>query len=1114
MMRYRLGLDVGTSSVGAIALALDDNEQPIEIAWDRVHIFSETVAKNNKGTFEAKGKKWREARLARRQRYRRRRITDRILHLAPLLGLSRDAVPELNRHLSHAKTKLPELHVLRARAIDQKITLEEMLAVFLSLSKRRGYAGGFRAKSDGSETGSVETGAATLKKEMANLSLGQYKLERILQGLPGKLKTVDYPDLENLYALREQVEEEFRLIWTEQSKHHRVLNDSAYSSFHDEERPLQDIFRHAIFYQRPLKSVASMVGNCPLETDLPRAPKAQISSQAFRLEKQMNDLRWAKPEHNMLTAEQKELLRELLCNQATISFEAIYSKLNSASLLPDAGQFRDGVVRFTIDRFSRKELKGDTTNAGFKTLKLDTDWRGLSSNSQIQVINLLADMGSPESFNDARWYEKVAKEKSTSGKASYRTFKPEVVTFIDKMLETGKFERLSNMTHFESGRAAYSIKAMRKLTAYMIAENVDEFTAIDVLYPEDEETFLTDKLTKHKPTGNSIVDVALNEVRYVINDCIDTLGVGPHEVVVEMSREMKQGLKDRNATEEKQNENRQARADARKKLEESGYPANNNNMSRYLMWQEQDHHCPYCNKTIGLHEVVDGLSTDYEHIIPKSLSQIGKKRSELILSHRSCNDDKGDQLPLVAFSNDPDRVAAIKSMAKSLKKKHLTRKGTLLEMVSPDEMMSDSTVSGFSESQNHDTSWVAKLVAQWVLSLKSQPSVWVTRGRLTSRLRYKWGLETVIAEARLASGLAVLDRTNRPISQDEFRKLKKYWEGHGHTWTGDKELPQINKRIDHRHHLVDALVIALTSRKVMQAVSRSYAQLCDDAIRKSSSGGIDGRMRLKLLDSAMLGKAEQLPKLRDQALSLIKACNLTHKPDRFLTGEMFEGKAYRKVPDPEDESKTRLVVRAKLTELAGKNPEITLKKLKRIVSITTREIVTQAFNNRISKGVGSKEALKEPIYQSRYGRPVRINRVRIYLVSGTGFRNGDTASAIPISKKGLSSDEIAGGSFKYLLSAANAFHQLTSTESRTVSLREALAMPPKAEDERRFFKGDHLLNVATQEKFYVSRITANSIFLVKDTESYNYDEGLKLKTRGTLKMSAPKKMRDLKVINV
>ena len=26
------------------------------------------------------------------------RITDRILHLAPLLGLSRDAVPELNRH--------------------------------------------------------------------------------------------------------------------------------------------------------------------------------------------------------------------------------------------------------------------------------------------------------------------------------------------------------------------------------------------------------------------------------------------------------------------------------------------------------------------------------------------------------------------------------------------------------------------------------------------------------------------------------------------------------------------------------------------------------------------------------------------------------------------------------------------------------------------------------------------------------------------------------------------------------------------------------------------------------------------------------------------------------
>ena len=33
-MRYRLGINVGTSSVGAIALALDDESQPKEIAWD------------------------------------------------------------------------------------------------------------------------------------------------------------------------------------------------------------------------------------------------------------------------------------------------------------------------------------------------------------------------------------------------------------------------------------------------------------------------------------------------------------------------------------------------------------------------------------------------------------------------------------------------------------------------------------------------------------------------------------------------------------------------------------------------------------------------------------------------------------------------------------------------------------------------------------------------------------------------------------------------------------------------------------------------------------------------------------------------------------------------
>jgi CRISPR-associated endonuclease Csn1 len=134
MLRYRLLLDVGTASLGLIALELDENNVPTRLAHHRLDIFSEPLLPAKSGGIgDTKNSARRSARLARRVHERRARRLRRIVQLAPLLGLKADEVPRASGH---------DLPRIRALAATQKISHGDLLNVMLNLSKRRGYRGG------------------------------------------------------------------------------------------------------------------------------------------------------------------------------------------------------------------------------------------------------------------------------------------------------------------------------------------------------------------------------------------------------------------------------------------------------------------------------------------------------------------------------------------------------------------------------------------------------------------------------------------------------------------------------------------------------------------------------------------------------------------------------------------------------------------------------------------------------------------------------------------------------------------------------------------------------------------------------------------------------------
>ena len=946
-MKYRLGLDVGTASAGLVALELDEKNRPVKAVYQSVRIFAEPLqpAKRSGGVGEPKKAARRQARQQRRLQERRARQMKRIAQLARPMGLDPEKI---------SADKGQRIHEKRDLAATSRVSLEDLLRVFLKMAKRRGYYGGFKAKKD-NKKGDVEIGISKLKAEMEDHqreTLGQYLWHRIQDKKHLRLKE------EGLFADRQMLQDEFERIWAEQEKHHPVLKEK------QREKSLRECFERAIVKQRPLKSPAPMVGNCSLEPMLPRAPMAQPVMQAFRIEKQIADLRWgsSRRTESLLSPEQREIIRKELQSKKEVKFTTLHKALKKAGCPGPEGR------ELNLAHGDRGELTGDKTAGAMKTLKLQDKWKNLMERHQVSVINLLADMGSPEVFDAPEW------DKNLRGsKGKERKIAPEVKEFIEAMLDTKNFDRLAKMG-FDGGRASYSIKALRKLVAIMQKDGVDEHGAIKKAYPSQKQAEQLNKLPPHDPTGNTVIDVALREVGREVNKAIDKLGGPPAQIIIELSKDMKTGLETRKEKTIKMRDNEKRNKIAAKEIKDHILKNHNRSSSatrsqikRYLLWEEQGKkYCPYCSEPISLSDAINGKQTEYEHILPKSLTRIGKKRDFLVLAHKSCNQDKKDKTPWQTWGQDKERWKLIEERAKQFetgykatidgKERTFKHKGKARQLLIKDfeiEALDEELIGEFSDRQFQESAWIAKACGKWLRRICADVSV--SRGLLTAHLRRTWRLDTVIPEVRYEERMPVFDEDYQAgkkeaeqeeceISKEDFDKYRSYWEGRSTTNKDKRTTRRLNKRIDHRHHLVDALVIALTTPGLYQRMAVHYQQATDTGERK-----------------LRLYAKPELRDIRAEALRLVRDCSPCHKPDRWLGGNMFQdtAKAVK-----EENGKQFYVYRKNLS---------TLKKgdIEKIVSETTRKEIEKEIKKRLEQGKTLEEALKEPINNPPWGTPIR-----------------------------------------------------------------------------------------------------------------------------------------------
>ncbi len=320
---------------------------------------------------------------------------------------------------------------------------------------------------------------------------------------------------------------------------------------------------------------------------------------------------------------------------------------------------------------------------------------------------------------------------------------------------------------------------------------------------------------------NPVVHVALNQLRKTANAYLRLYGK-PERICVELARDMNKSAEEREKTEEEANKNRKANE---RYVEQAGVhtrkltPAHLRRMKLHRM---QGGECLYTGRNICMEQLFDGHSVEIDHILPYATTR-DSSIANLALVFAEANQMKGKRTPFKAFSNG----------YKGQDYEHILRRakqrgGSVYWRFREDAMERYQDQDAFQSRFLNDTRYIARMVARYLSSVCADPNGVVSlNGRITSDLRHQWGLHTLIRDIMAAEGCLDLADFQLPEGGECLAKIRER----------RKRADKI--RWDHRHHLLDAIVAACTTRSDVQRLQTRAAR----DTRRESAGEILAEIR-------------------------------------------------------------------------------------------------------------------------------------------------------------------------------------------------------------------------------------------------------------------------------
>ncbi len=763
MKELVFGLDIGTTSIGFAAIDYDKDSGTGKIRRLGTRIFPEAR--------DPDGAPWnqerRAARLRRRQlrrrRKRRRDLSDK-LHQAGLLPDRKS--PDWD------KVMKCNPYDLRRRAFEgEDLSPHEIGRAIYHLAQRRHFRG--------RDIDDISDEAKDDKKTDADEKKAKSDRYETVQDLKASGKT-----LGAWLAERDKDHERKRARKRGEHVTRQIVEDEFNEICKRLPPQVRDSLHETIFFQRPTFWRLNTLGQCRFMPGAALCPKGAWLSQQRRMLEKLNNLAIASGNQRPLDKEERAAILAKLQTQESMKWADVRKAIGA-----------EKTVKFNLQEGGERTLLGNPLEAELAKI-FGKDWQDHPHKQEIR-----------DAIHKRLWeadYGKIGEQRVVILSAAKRKeLRADAVqSFITDFRVNQEQAQALGKIKLPTGWEPYSTEALQKILLKL--EEGERFGAI--INGPDWEAWRAETFPKgDQPTGefvdrlpspankeerdhirslrNPTVARTRNELRKVVNNLINMFGK-PDRIRIELARDI--GLSKRQREEKSIGIRRQEgrRRKARADLEEKGIlEPLPRDVEKWMLWEECGHRCPYTGDHISFNDLFRTGKFQVEHIWPRSRSFDDSFRNQT-LCRRDYNIRKGNRTPFEAFGETDEWAAMVRrvdGMKAPIKGGVAMTLGKIKRFKKAEAMPED-----FTDRQLNDTGYAAREAVAYLKKLwpdlgqDGPVKVEAVTGKVTARLRKLWGLNKILAD------------------------------------DGEKT------RADHRHHAVDALVVACCHQGMTQKLSRYW----------------------------------------------------------------------------------------------------------------------------------------------------------------------------------------------------------------------------------------------------------------------------------------------------
>ena len=802
-----LGLDLGTNSIGWAII--DDKQNKIIGIGSR--IFPMGVENLGDGDSEISKNASRTCARGVRRQFFRRRLRKKVLlkalsdnKMSPLVSGDFESWKK-TKHFPSEKLAVwfaLNPYELRNKALSQKLSLEEIGRIFYHLIQRRGFLS--NSRKGGSDDGAIFKGNAKESKigiddtleSIQDKTLGSYLFE--IYPKDNEPFQNGLERIRNRYTTRKMYVDEFELIWNKQSQYYSELNHDLKQLFGGRKQEKEFTEDGILFHQRPLRSQKHLVGNCSFEPNKTKCPISAIPFEMFRMYQWVNTVEY---NGNKITKEDKDKIIEQLLANEKIEFKKLRKAIGKESAEFKFNYKDDDKIygTHTISHLSNKKFFGKK-------------WFDLLEKEQEDIWHVLYFFDSKSNlaaYALKHWdftEEQAVAISKFNPKDGYTSLSRKAINNILPFLQMGFTYDVAVVLGGIKNAFGITWETLAQEKKNFLTDNVEDIirskisggfidtirellkkefglndVALKKLYHHSatiETVALLDKLPVDKHADkeiqairNPIVITALFELRKLVNELLEEHGT-IDQIKVEMARDLKISKSQRNKIRRDQKRLERENDRVNDRLKEEGQRITHDNILLYKLWEECKKTCPYTGNIIPLHKLFTG-EIQIEHIHPWSRS-LNDSFNNKTLCYADENRRKGDKTPFEFYGGDETNWGGIKERALKLFSDTKEYPNAYQKFK---RFVQQKFDDDFSSRQLNDTRYISKEAKDYLGKICT--SVSVSPGQMTANLRQKWGLNNILN------------------TEDE-----------------------VKSREDHRHHAIDALVMACGKTSYLQELSR------------------------------------------------------------------------------------------------------------------------------------------------------------------------------------------------------------------------------------------------------------------------------------------------------